>query len=162
MRKSRGSDVMKFRRVAIGTLLLLLSAAQQAPYYGPNGNGTLDHQDDRHWLLFHGAKIVADYAKGEYRATFGAELSRMDGRTLRITGYMLPIEPSTHSGHFILTRRSTGCPFCPPNEPTEAMEIFTTQAADYTQAPVTIEGRLKLVARSEAGLFYRIDQAKLR
>lgn len=132
------------------------------PGWGPNGNGTLDHEDDLQWVIFHDAKITADEAKGEYAATFPPSLKGEDGLHFSITGYMLPIERSTKSAHFVLTRRSAGCPFCPPNEPTEAMEIFATAPVEYTQAPVTVEGTLHLVSRSEQGLFFRMDNARLR
>ncbi len=85
----------------------------------------------------------------------------MENTEFDITGYMLPVEPTTHSAHFVLTRRSAGCPFCPPNEPTEAIEIFSDKPVDYTQAPITITGRLHLVATSETGLFYRLDHARV-
>lgn len=129
------------------------------PKWGPNGNGTLDHKDDLRWVVMRDARIAADNAKGVYTAVFGKELSGMDGRPFTITGYMLPIEPTTHSAHFVITRRSTGCPFCPPNEPTEAIEVFAAKPVDYTQAPITLTGTLHLVRSSAEGLFYRLDQA---
>ena len=150
------------RRIAVAAALFgALGGMQSQPYYGPNGNGTLVHSDDQRWVQFHDVNIVADEAKGEYRATFGAALVKLDGRPLVITGYMLPIEPTTHSSHFVITRRSTGCPFCPPNEPDEAIEVFAVQPIDYTQAPVTITGQLHLVRASGAGLFYRLDHARI-
>ena len=152
----------RLRPIAIATALFgALGGMQRQPYYGPNGNGTLDHSDDARWIRFHDSTIVADQAKGEYRATFGPALAKLDGRPLIITGYMLPIEPTTHSAHFVITRRFTGCPFCPPNEPNEAIEVFTAKPADYTQAPVTITGQLHLVRASETGLFFRLDHARI-
>ncbi|BAI96730.1 hypothetical protein SJA_C1-18960 [Sphingobium indicum UT26S] len=127
----------------------------------PRPPGTLDHEDDLRWVFFHDARVTADEAKGEYNAAFSPSLSKMEGQSFSITGYMLPIETSTKSAHFVLTRRSAGCPFCPPNEPTEAIEIFATGPVDYRQTPVTVEGRLHLIARSETGLFYRLDRAKV-
>ena len=130
------------------------------PKWGPNGNGTLDHEDDLRWVFFHDAKISADEARGVYRATFSPSLRKEEGTRLTITGYMLPVESSTTSPHFVLTRRTAGCPFCPPNEPTEAIEVFATKPVAYTQAPVTIEGILHLVAESGQGLFYKLDGAR--
>ena len=149
-------------------LLVLPAAAGDAQFYpggrpdwGPNGNGTLEHEDDLRWVMFHDARIASDEAKGEYTATFSPALRKEDGVRWSITGYMLPIESSTKAAHFVLTRRSAGCPFCPPNEPTEAIEIFATAPVAYTQAPVTVEGTLHLVARSAQGLFFRIDKARV-
>ena len=113
-------------------------------------------------MTFHDAKIAADDAKGVYVATFSPDLRKEEGQHLSITGYMLPVEASTTSRHFVLTRRSAGCPFCPPNEPTEAMEVFAARPVAYTQAPVTAEGTLHLVARSGQGLFFRLDGATVK
>lgn len=145
---------------AVG-LFLALTAMQSGGRWGPNGNGMLDHEDDLRWVAFNDAKITADQAKGEYHATFGPALVSMDRQPLGISGYMLPIEPTTHAAHFVLTRRSTGCPFCPPNEPTEAIEVFADKPVDYTQAPITVSGQLHLVVGSQSGLFYRLDHAKV-
>ncbi len=138
--------------------VLLAAAAPPSPW-GPNGNGTLDHADDRRWLVFAQASIAADDARGVYVATFPPAVQRLNGSRITITGYMLPIEASTLAAHFVLTRRSTGCPFCPPNEPSEAIEVQAQQPLRYTQQPVTLSGRLRLVRQSATGLFYRLDAA---
>lgn len=157
------------KRVLIALMLVAAMPVQAvAQFYpggqaewGPNGNGTLEHEDDLQWVVFHGAKITADEAKGIYTATFSPTLKKEEGVKFSITGYMLPVENSTHAAHFVLTRRSAGCPFCPPNEPTEAIEVFAAKPFDYTKAPVTVEGTLHLVASSEKGLFFRLDNARV-
>lgn len=157
-------------RYALFAMLLVVLAPSAAPAqffsggdgaWGPNGNGTLDHEDDLRWVMFHEAKIDADEAKGEYRASFSPALKKEEGVAFSITGYMMPIEATTKAAHFVLTRRSAGCPFCPPNEPTEAIEIFATKPIAYTQAPVTVEGTLHLVGHSAQGFFFRIDKARV-
>ena len=154
---------MIVRRLFLPVVFLLgLTAMQSQPFIGPNGNGTLDHADDLRWVSFQEAKIAGDEARGEYRAIFSPALARMDGRVFAITGYIVPINTEARAAHFILTRRSEGCPFCPANALTEAIEVFSTAPVEYTQAPVTLEGRLHLIARSETGLFYRIDHARIK
>ena len=129
--------------------------------WGPNGNGTLKHEDDLQWLLFHNVRITADRAAGIYMASFDPLLLKMEGQSISITGYILPLEPIPASAHFVLTRRSPGCPYCPPNEPTEAIEIFSEGLVKATQAPITVQGKLHLVAHSDQGLFFRIDRARV-
>lgn len=131
------------------------------PKWGPNGNGMLEHEDDLRWVSFHDTKITADEKRGVYVAAFSPLLAKENGIHFTITGYMLPIEASTNSPHFVLTRRSAGCPFCPPNEPTEAIEVFATKPVVYTQAPITISGTLRLVPQSTQGLFFRMDKVKV-
>lgn len=162
---------MKPFRLAVLLSLFVAQTAWAAPQsffgggdqqqWGPNGNGTLEHEDDLRWVLFHDAKITTDDAKGLYVADFSPSLRKLDGVSFSVSGYMLPVEASLTSAHFVLTRRSAGCPFCPPNAPTEAIEVFAAKPFAYTQSPITVEGRLHLVARSERGLFYRIDNARV-
>ncbi len=159
------------RRLALSLAAAALAAGPaMAQFYpggkfdrwGPNGNGTLDHEDDLRWVILHDVKIDADNAKGVYVATFGKDMADMEGRPFTIIGYMLSVENNLNSPHFVITRRSTGCPFCPPNEPTEAIEVFAVKLVAYTQAPIALEGKLHLVRSSAEGLFYRLDQAVLK
>ena len=142
-------------------LAFIATLSGMSQYYGPLGNGTLEHEDDLKWVFFHDAKVIADNAKGVYRATFSPSLAAMDGKPFTITGYMLTVEPTTHSAHFVITRRSTGCPFCPPNEPNEAIEVFGLKATDYTQSPITVEGQLRFVTASADGLFFQLKNARV-
>ena len=145
--------------MALPLLLAGLGGGQAGPHIGPNGDGTLLRADDERWTALQSASVAADTEKGEYRATFNAALQRMDGRPIRLSGYMLPVETSTAQQHFVITRRSTGCPFCAPPDLTEAVEIFLTAPIRYSSEPVTVVGRFRLVSHSEAGLFYCIDGA---
>ena len=158
---------MKRSRQALLAVALLAgggapaAALPSTQTWGPNGNGTLKHQDDMRWLDFHDAQVAADRAAGHYTARFSAMLMKMDGHDLVITGYMLPVGTAIDTTHFVLTRRSATCPFCPPNEPTEAIEVFSQRFVRPTQAPITVQGRLHLVASSDQGLFFRIDAARI-
>ena len=143
--------------------LLLMSTgvplSAQQPRIGPNGDGTLLREDDRRWEALQDVRVNADFARGQFVATFGPALARSDGTTVRITGYILPVEAATHSSHFVITRRSASCPFCAPPGLTEAVEVFAVAPIAYSADPITLQGRLHLVGRSDAGLFYRLDQA---
>ena len=136
-----------------------LAGFRQAPGIGPNGDGTLLRSDDQSWLLLQAAAVFADTRKGEYRARFSPALRGLDERPFRLSGYMLPVETGISERHFIITRRSTGCPFCAPPGLTEAVEVFLRAPVNYTIEPITIEGRFRLVASSDVGLFYRIEDA---
>ncbi|WP_174292632.1 DUF3299 domain-containing protein [Sphingomonas bacterium] len=129
--------------------------------WGPHGNGLLAHRDDVRWLDLHDAKVTADTAAGIYTARFGPILQQMDNQDFVITGFMMPVGVDLASTHFVLTRRSATCPFCPPNEPTEAIEVFSDKFVKYTDAPITVSGKLQLVANSDRGLFYRLKSAKI-
>ena len=62
--------------------------------------------------------------------------------------------------HFILSRYSPECPFCPAGGPTETIEVFADQPVGATQLMVTIEGVFNVQGNMDAGLFYRLFHAK--
>ena len=138
---------------------LMLCAFQIRPLVGGDDQAAPDHPDDPRWIEFRGVKVVTDKARGLLVAQFPPELKAIDGRELDIGGYILPLEPNTRSAHFILTRRSTGCPFCPPNEANEALEVYLRRPVQYEQRQFFVKGRLKLVRTSNQGLFFQVVDA---
>ena len=117
--------------------------------------------NDPAWTTLRDARIDEDKGRGRLTASFGPTVRRLDGQPFRITGYITPLEPDLHTRHFIVTRRDTTCPFCPPNTPTEAVEVTLAEPVLLTRAEVSLTGRLALVPSSDAGLFYRLSGAAL-
>ena len=119
--------------------------------------------NDPAWVILRDTAVTADRAKGLLTAAFGPRTRVLAGKPFTISGFMSPLEASGDTRHFIVTRRSTTCPFCPPNEPTEAVEVFTTAPVRMTDAEVVVSGRMELTASSDEGLFYRLrDAAQVR
>ena len=145
------------RLAALPAALLLMADGAPALTYNPQHYVN----NDPTWDRFNAARITPDMKVGEYRATFPPDLAARDNKPLRLAGFILPLEASTSSAHFMLVRRNTGCPFCPPNAPTEAVEVFSVRPVNYTGAEMAATGRLKLVASSADGLFFRLDGASV-
>jgi hypothetical protein len=125
----------------------------------PEG-GAPDHPDDPRWVMFRGVKVDTDLKRGVATARFPPDLLSADNEPIEIGGYIIPLESASFdTSHFLLTRRSTGCPFCPPNEANEAVEVFTTKKVHYESRQFFVKGRLKLVASSDNGLFFQIHDA---
>jgi hypothetical protein len=119
-----------------------------------------DHDDAPIWaLLKTSTRFKVDAAKGLYIASFDKPIQAANGKPFTVSGYVLPLETTPSFRHFVVTRRNTGCPFCPPNEIGEAVEVFVRRPVKYTQAEVTFTGRLKLVSSSAEGMFYRLEDA---
>lgn len=117
--------------------------------------------DDPGWSILNRAKVSIDEAKGYMVAAFDDAARALDGKPFTIGGFMLPLDASQSFNHFVLTRRNTTCAFCPPNEPTEAIEIFTDQTLAFTQDEYRVSGVLELIAEASEGLFYRMHGAKV-
>lgn len=117
--------------------------------------------NDPMWGLFNQAEITVDDKKGEYHAAFEPDLLHLEGTKLKITGFMMPLDPARRMLHFALVRRNSACPFCPPNSPTEAVEVFSNSLVAYTGEEIAVTGRLTLVSNSAQGMFYRLDDARV-
>lgn len=152
---------MKWR----SAIALLAAATSAAQAFTPGGlaprPGYLDHDSDMRWRFFRETNVTADQAKGDYRAEFSPFLTRVDGTKFSISGFMLPLDANRQTRHFVLTRRNASCPFCPPNEPTEAIEVFSERPVTVSNSAIIVEGQLRLVGRSSQGLFFQLDRARL-
>jgi hypothetical protein len=113
--------------------------------------------NDPAWSLLAVAKVTTEAKAGVYTAAFPAELQRLENKSFTITGFMMPLEATPMTDHFILMRRNSACPFCPPNSPTEAIEIRSKTKFKYTGEEIMVTGVLKLVPSSADGLFFRLD-----
>ena len=151
---------LKFASVLVALSINALPCAfnlQPTPQYNPL------HfiNNDPMWEVFDKANVISDDKKGEYQATFPPELLQLEGTRIRIAGFMMPLETNEQALHFILVRRNTACPFCPPNKPTEAVEVFNQDLVKYTGEEITVMGHLTLVSSSAEGLFFRLDRAQV-
>lgn len=116
--------------------------------------------NDPIWGVLTSAVVSEDRAKGSFDASFPPAVSRLAGSQVQVSGFMTPLEAEGRVRHFILTRRSTVCPFCPPNSPSEAVEVRLTTPLPVTDEEVTVVGRMALTPASDEGLFYTLADAK--
>ena len=143
--------------LAVAFLACGFQVQQQVPGFGghPEAPEVL-------WNVLASARVNADTTRGVWRATFPDNVRGYDGASITLSGFFLPLEVGTTSAHFALARRSPGCPFCPPSEPTEVVEVMSGKAIAPTADLIMVEGRLKLVAESSQGLFYRLEGAVVK
>lgn len=141
--------------VAIALATMGMTREQLPSSLGP------DHDDAPIWgIMKAGTTFQIDRAKGLYVASFDKTMKASEGKAFTVSGYVLPLDASRNFTHFVITRRSSGCPFCPPNAMGEAVEVFSRKPIAYSPEEVSFVGRLRLVNSSTDGLFYRLEDAK--
>ena len=91
--------------------------------------------------------------------TFPDPVKALDGTTVKLQGFMLPLEPGERQRHFLLSAVPTTCSFCVPAGPEGLVEVRTKTPVRYTVEAVTVEGRMAVLANDPYGLFYRITDA---
>lgn len=109
------------------------------------------------WKLLSSVTTKAD--KQKVIPTFPAPVLALDKRTVKVQGFMLPLEPGDKQQHFLLSSVPTTCSFCIPAGPEGLVEVRSKAPVRYTLEPVTVEGQLAVLSDDPYGMFYRVTQA---
>ncbi|MDQ1153396.1 hypothetical protein [Brevundimonas sp. SORGH_AS_0993] len=135
------------------------SRPAQAQFFGQPADHTQVLSPDPMWTRFAATPIQLDRRTGAYTATFRPDVTSLAGRTLKILGFMLPLEAGRTTTHFGLMRKNHQCDFCPPSLPTEAIEVRLLHPRQNTTDLIEVSGVLSLHASSDAGFFFQIGRA---
>ena len=86
----------------------------------------------------------------------------LSGTTITVSGFMLPLDGTTHTKHFLLMKRTPfGVPFA-PNEPNEMIEIVLGRHIAWTNEMTTVSGKLSLIDNAHKGIFFKITNASVK
>ena len=96
---------------------------------------------------------------GKLGPAFPAALRPYNGKTVKLQGYILPIEAGQTHRYFLLSAWSPTCPFCQTAGPEAIVEVKARTAVKYSIDPVVVEGRLMLLDNDPGGVFYRLLEA---
>ncbi len=97
--------------------------------------------------------------KNRILPVFGESQLGMNGKTQRIQGFMMPLEPGKKQRHFLLSSVPLSCSFCLPGGPESMVEVKTKTPVEYSMEAVVVEGRLQVLHDDPYGLYYRISDA---
>lgn len=121
----------------------------------------LPQSTDPMWNTIGAANIVFNGKTEKYDADFPEAVKAMVGKKMMITGFILPLESEEKFSHFLLSKRSPSCPYCPPGNPNEIIEVFSDKPTEWEDDLVTYEGTFELIENQDFGLFYKLGSAKL-
>ncbi|HEY1076735.1 MAG TPA: DUF3299 domain-containing protein [Fontimonas sp.] len=94
-------------------------------------------------------------------ADFPADVAAQNGKTVRLIGFMMPLEPEREQKHFLLTSNPPSCFFHVPGGPAGAVEVFAAKGIEASWDPLLIEGRFETVEGGELGVVYRLRDARV-
>ena len=97
--------------------------------------------------------------KNRILPVFNAGQLGMNGKTQRVQGFMMPLEPGKKQRHFLLSSVPLTCSFCLPGGPESMVEVKTKTPVEYSMDAVVVEGRLQVLHDDPYGLYYRINDA---
>ena len=84
-------------------------------------------------------------------------MQALDRKTVKVQGFMMPLEAGDKQQHFLLSSVPTTCSFCVPAGPEGLVEVRTRKPVRYTLEPVVVEGVLAVLNDDPYGLYYRVE-----
>ncbi|MBE7218566.1 MAG: hypothetical protein INR64_08865 [Caulobacteraceae bacterium] len=159
------------RAAALGLVLLLVADAARAASPPPlpvqpaeerARQRLLPQSHDPLWTTLAHTAFTADLAHGVYVPHPPADVRALDGKEVTVSGFMLRTDVMPQFIHYVLTRYTPVCAFCPPGAPNEAIEVT---GAHYLRSPeeglITLRGVLHVKTDGASGMFFSLDHAEL-
>ena len=110
------------------------------------------------WSVLTDVSVV--FQKPRILTTFPDKVRRLSGTTIKVQGYMTPLEAGTAHRHFLLLSVPPTCPFCVPGGAESMVEVRTVKPLKYSQNALVIEGRFQVLKDDPQGLYYRMSGAR--
>lgn len=98
-----------------------------------------------------GSRVVPQFDKG---------VLNLNGRDIRIAGFMMPLSAAAQQTHFLLTVTPQTCSFCIPAGPEGMIEVKTKAPVRMTFDPVVLSGKFAVLPNDPNGLYYRLTEAQ--
>lgn len=152
---------MKIRYALLVVIACLTSAFFNQPLDERSAQDALPTSHHAMWAMLGKCKLEVDDKNYRFSIHFTDEVKKLSGQSITVSGFMLPLEPTEKFTHFLLSKRTPTCAFCPPGEPNEIIEVFSTSPVTWSDNLVTVTGQFILSNDGDKGLFFQMKQATL-
>lgn len=93
---------------------------------------------------------------------FEAPVQALAGKTITLSGFMLPLDQASEQSNFILSANPVAnCFFCMPGGPETLVEVRASSGLAFSYDPIEITGRLELLDDDPMGMYYRLVDARV-
>jgi len=96
----------------------------------------------------------------DFRTSFTSALLELDGKTIKLAGFIYPLEAADAHQRFLLAAYPPSCPFCLPGGATEMVEVLASTPVPFSYDALVLEGRFELLRDDPSGLLYRLHDAR--
>lgn len=93
-------------------------------------------------------------------ADFPEEITERSGETVKVAGFMMPLETGMKQHWFLLTAHPPSCFFHVPGGPSGVVEVFAEEGIEVAWDPIVLEGRFETLEKSDGGV-YRLHDARI-
>ncbi len=91
---------------------------------------------------------------------FPVALSGLNGKQVKVRGFMVPLEAKPAQVHFLLTSTPQDCEFCIEGGPSSYMEVKSSVPLKFSTQPLNLVGRFLLLKDDPSGVYYRLVDAR--
>ena len=114
------------------------------------------------WATLRQTRIGVNEAKGLFTATHPPAVKALAGQSISLAGFIMPLDAETRGTHFLLSKYTPVCAFCPPGEPNEVVEVHSAKPIAFVEQLVIVTGKFALENKGENGLFFQMTGASVR
>lgn len=112
------------------------------------------------WDVLTNVKMIEQDSR--YIPEFSQEVLDLDGKTIELKGFMMPLDNAETQKEFVLSANPVGsCFFCTPGGPEAMIEVHATSGVKFSYDTIVMSGTLELVNDDPMGMFYRLKDATL-
>ncbi len=101
-----------------------------------------------------------EYTDTGLTAEFPPAIADLNGKPVKLAGFMLPLEAQRRQTRFLLTSSPPSCFFHIPGGPAGAAEVVAPKGIEVSWDLIVLEGRLETLSSSEDGVVYRLLDAQ--
>lgn len=91
--------------------------------------------------------------------SFAPSVVNLDGKTIRVQGFMMPLDIGDKQRRFLLVAAPPHCSFCLPAGPDAMIEVRAKSDVRYGFDAIALSGKLQVLKDDPAGLYYRLVDA---
>ena len=106
-------------------------------------------------------EVQLEYKDRVLYADFSKRVRERAGEVVKLSGFMMPLDPDIKQKRFILTSNPPSCFFHIPGGPAGSVEVFAPEGIEVAWNPIVIEGRFEPQETSDIGVVYRLLDARL-
>ena len=145
--------------VLIGASLPAIAPAQYQGEGERAAQAKLPQGSSPIWATLRQTKIGEDDANGMFTAAFPTTVKALAGKTVSLPGFLMPLDAETRGTHFLLSKYTPVCAFCPPGEPNEVVEVHSAKPVTFGPQLVMVTGMFGLQNKGDKGLFFQMNGA---
>jgi hypothetical protein len=136
--------------------LIALAAPPQPQQFGPvtvdpAPAGTIP------WQLLQQAKTIQKPNK-KFGPQFTKEIKELDQQSVKLYGFMMPLDQAEKQKRFLLASYPPHCSFCIPGGPESLVEVVASEAVKFSFEPIVMSGKMHVLENDI--VYYRLTDAK--